>query len=1363
MTATSLPSVHHAQGHFGFLVCVLLLCWSVLKVANAQLTLTANVTYLEEQPAGSRVGDIRTASGLPAIAGDDLDLLEFSVQSDEFFTIDKVRGILSSSIVIDRDERCAGEAQCIIPVEVVVYKVTANNAELFKIIQVEVYILDKNDNPPTFPARFVTLEVAENNLLDEELSTSAAEDLDVGTNGLHKDSYSFKDSTKTFVLKVHQKEDGSTSLGIVIKEHLDRERRDSYQVEIIARDGGQIPRSGSVLVNITVTDRNDNAPVFSMSSYNTSVLEDQNINEAIMRVEATDLDSGPNAEISYRISSQVSADIRRIFYIDEQTGELFTQAPLDFETDPMFQLIVEAVDHGSPSLSNRAKVKIYVTDVNDNSPQINVNFIPPGRNMSELAPLGKFIATVEVSDRDQGENKRVACSLDDGHFSLEEMNGLYKLVLARHLDHEKSSNHRVTITCSDHGQPRRTNSTTFVVNVLDENDEHPIFEKETYFGSIRENQAGTSSVLTVKAHDLDSGEMGRITYSLEDRYNGLFVINPDTGVISVTRSVDREGEAASFEFHVMARDNGEGRLANSSLVVVEVQDENDEPPHFTRPTFYGEVLENKPAGTLVGNVTATDPDSAVHSKIRYAILQQGTDFEKFRIDSGTGEVKSATVFDREQKDRYYLTIQAVDPENADFYSTCNFTIRILDDNDHYPVISGIRNGVNDNDDASGNVNDGDSNNITLIVQYTAPVGSAITQVLAYDGDAIGSKNAQLYYDIIAGDPEHLFSINRFDGALSLARAVKAEDIKTFKLTITVMDGGDPPKADSQDIYVKVNGSIAALAEASSGGISQNILIVVILIGVTVLLALAILAAICLLRKVDRQRRANRASQKLSEDKMYQLTAQQGGLSNHSNIYTNRGHPQKEDGSRDGRPVGVASSNSFSNNLSKRGGGVIGNGGVGGTKKEVSFSLDEESDCHNSSAGSAHPLTSFKGGGEASGDRADGMKAGGSRPVRNGVMNIPVAADKGSTSRRSPQNEECQLIEILKKSAEDALSESSGETDPSDSGRGGSEDEYSHRGSGLDPEHQQNGRYPRAKPHRSPSNLNDKEQNQQHQHPNNNNNSNISGGRGSKLPPAGPSRQLSSASTASGTPSMNNGRPRSRLLDSAYPRENPRDSYTSDFGSEFSGSGPPSHGRTDSDRSVPPPPAPRPAGDSPINQMLPFTRPAPIPSSHAHSTSPTSLRELQNNHHNMGYTLPSHRSLLTRDSPNRLAGPQDGHITNISNNNLYNSNSLLRAYNSHRSIPTRQQADHAPNLSSVSFERLPRSTSLSSTSSHPLYYSDRAAGGGGFYPSIPERWDRNSSGLGMEEDDRTTTSGSYTINTDDLRPDMDDIGLHDSVV
>ena len=405
---------------FRYFFFILLVYSSIELKTNAQFTINANLTFYEEQKIGSRVGNVVAASGLPALVEppNELSSLTYDVQSREFFRIDETRGTLWAEQEIDRDVLCAGQSECIIPVEVLVFN-TLNNLDLFKIINVAVYILDINDNAPRFPAETVTLTVPENNMLNEELRASAAEDLDVGENGLHQNSYRFEDPTETFELRVHTNQDGSSSLGIVIREILDREKRDSYQVVVVATDGGQNPKSGSVTINISVTDLNDNEPKFSRPSYNVSVPEDNAIQVPIVRLQAFDEDIGSNAEISYRISSQVSADIRRIFYIDEQTGEMFTNRSLDHETTPLYQMYVEAVDHGSPQESSRVSVTLHVADVNDNHPQISVNLPPQGTNISELEPPDSVIVLVRVSDRDEGDNGRVSCSLDDDHFSLE--------------------------------------------------------------------------------------------------------------------------------------------------------------------------------------------------------------------------------------------------------------------------------------------------------------------------------------------------------------------------------------------------------------------------------------------------------------------------------------------------------------------------------------------------------------------------------------------------------------------------------------------------------------------------------------------------------------------------------------------------------------------------------------------------------------------------------------------------------------------------------------------------------------------------------------------------------------------------------
>lgn len=878
--------------------------------AASQALSTVQFDFREEQAPRTYIGNVGVVSKLATLLTESqFALLKFSAPDSKYFYIDEKTGELTSALKIDREVVCDSLPVCKLSADVIVYtRLNSGDFDLLKVITVDVEILDINDNSPTFPEGTVSLRVPESSNPSEELPTSGAVDKDTGLNSVQQ--YSFKDPTDTFALSVHKNGDGSSYLGIISKGLLDREVRNFYQVTVVATDGGTPQRSGAVIINITVSDINDNQPEFEQASYNQSVPENVALKVPIMKVHATDKDEGKNAEISYQFSSRVPNKIRQKFTIDEQTGEISAQGNIDYEEDKLFQFIVEAVDHGMPQFSARTNVNLYVADKNDNCPQISINLPPMGTEVSENEAVGKFIAQVFALDADSGNNGLVVCSMDDDHFSLEKFNdnssNMYKIVLANPLDYERGSSLRVTITCVDKGAPPLSNSTTFVVNVLDVNDNRPVFTQEIYYATVPENRDIIQDILHIEANDYDSGDFGKVTYSIEDKYNGVFTINPTNGNLRVTQSLDRE-YISKYDFHVVARDNGPERLSSSALVVVTVDDENDEPPRFPNPVYFGDILENQPPGTFVGNATAKDPDAPENSKIVYSILQLGVDYSNFSIDPITGVIKSTTTFDREEKDQYSFMIKVVDPTVPQFFSTCNFTVRILDDNDHDPV---IHLSVEENS--------------TIIVQSSTQVGYIITNIFAYDDDEAKSHHSDLIFLIQEGDPHQLFNLNRFSGSLSLARIITARDIRTFNLVIMVQDGGDPPRVDTKSLSIKINGTIPSV---SDGSLSQNILIVIILVGVTAVMALVILITIVLIRRIDSQRRKNRTSQKNVEEKMYQLKQQ--------DIFTNLS-------------VNMADE-AMANNLNMRG------------RKEVSFSLEEDIDSHNTSNGSTQPLTSFKGG------------------------------------------------------------------------------------------------------------------------------------------------------------------------------------------------------------------------------------------------------------------------------------------------------------------------------------------------------------------------------------------------------------------
>lgn len=873
----------------------------------------------EEQEPTAYVGNVAMQSGLTSLLTEEqFKRLQFDIHDSDLFAVDSSSGDLSTKQTIDREAVCPSQKQCELKFEIAVYEQDdSGDFDLYTVLNCVVQITDLNDNPPTFPQESVTLTIPEGNEPGEVLRTSAAVDLDM-TDKNSIQQYRFKNPSDLFTLLVIKNPDRSSYLGIRVKEELNREVRDFYQVTVVAEDGGNSIRSGTVLINITVTDDNDNEPQFVKSSYNESVKENFDLHVPIMRVEATDKDTGMNAEISYRFSSQVADYVRDVLYVHEQTGEILAHDKIDYEEIKIFKFVVEAIDHGEPPSKSRVGVTLHVLDENDNAPQININPSSGGTRISESEQVGKFIAHVSVLDKDEGINGIVICKMVDMNFALEKFNDLtsnmYKIVLDKQLDHEQEATHKISISCTDSGYPPQTNTSSLTIEVLDENDNSPVFTEPKYYGDIMENKNGEHQIAVVEAHDWDSGNFGTVSYSIENKFNGLFVIDSTTGIISVRGPLDRESKA-TYTFQVFARDGSPERLSSSALVIVTVNDENDEPPRFPKYVYYGEVMENMDIESVVGNVSAVDPDGPANSKFVYSIIRDGSkDSASFSIDPVSGTIKTKTVFDREENPQYSFVVQVSDPAIPSFSSRCNYTVQILDDNDHAPVIHRYK-----------------GENTTYVIQSNSPVGSPVTTILAFDGDSVTSPNSQLIFLIDSGDDLQLFNLNRYTGSLTLARILQPSDPKTYDLVIRVEDGGQPPLFDTKEYTIVMNGTAAA--RASSGGLSQNILIVIILLGVTIVLGLAVVAAICLIRKIDRERRANREAKKKMDEKMYHMKQD-------DDVFNGDSLSQPALDTTD-------DSNSTSNNLNKR------------AKKEVSFSFDEESDSHNTSTGSGHPLTSFR--------------------------------------------------------------------------------------------------------------------------------------------------------------------------------------------------------------------------------------------------------------------------------------------------------------------------------------------------------------------------------------------------------------------
>ena len=268
---------------------------------------------------------------------------------------------------IDRDGVCFGDDTCTIKLGVAV-----GPATYFQVISVNVDILDQNDNYPEFNVEKVDLEMPENTAVGSEFDLPNAEDIDTGMFAIQR--YELVDRTGHFKLEeVPAAFDDTIELKLILTKELDREMADSYRLVIYAYDGATPPLSGELMINVTVTDSNDNPPVFKNASYVINVREDFHINETLVTVTATDSDLGLNGRVLYSFNSRTQRKYGSMFSIKPHTGDIVLRRVFDYHTESSYHLVVGASDQGDRPKVEYTTVEINVRDVNNHYPQIVVN------------------------------------------------------------------------------------------------------------------------------------------------------------------------------------------------------------------------------------------------------------------------------------------------------------------------------------------------------------------------------------------------------------------------------------------------------------------------------------------------------------------------------------------------------------------------------------------------------------------------------------------------------------------------------------------------------------------------------------------------------------------------------------------------------------------------------------------------------------------------------------------------------------------------------------------------------------------------------------------------------------------------------
>ncbi|XP_040903617.1 protocadherin Fat 4-like [Toxotes jaculatrix] len=655
-------------------------CLALLGVINLE-GISAQLRYSiqEELKSGTAVGNVAKDLGLDLGRLAERNLRVVSGTKQDLFEVNPRDGVLFVNQRVDREELCAKTVPCITNLKAVV----ENPLEMHQVI---IEIIDVNDNSPKFPEENYTLEVLESAVVGSRFQMEGAHDLDVGLNSLQ--SYKLNHN-QYFRLETEEfGEDGKVPF-LILQRVLDREQSAWHWLLLTATDGGKPSKSGTINITVIVSDINDNSPVCDKQKYTITIRENAPAGTFLLTVNASDSDEGMNGEIEYSLRSKLRGLSSDPFDLDHRTGKLTVKEGLDYEEKQVYEIKVLAADKGAVSLSTHCNVIVRVEDVNDNQPEIEITSL--SSRIPEDAPLGTVVALMGVTDLDSGVNGQVVCSVP-GHlpFDLKPSpdGQSYSLVTKDYLDKETVHRYDIEITAKDLGSPALSSTKVIQVDVVDVNDNSPLFTESPYTFYVPENNKAGMSIFSVSATDADGGENAAVTYSLDRKSLGPTVtsflnINEANGTISALKSFDFE-TMKTFQFHVVASDSGTPSLSSNVTVNVFILDQNDNAPVILYPLSSNgsaegveEIPRNVNAGHLVTKVRAYDADIGYNGWLLFS-LQEVTDHSLFALDCYTGQIRTLRSFTETDEAEHKLLVLVKDNGNVSLSATATVIVKVVE-------------------------------------------------------------------------------------------------------------------------------------------------------------------------------------------------------------------------------------------------------------------------------------------------------------------------------------------------------------------------------------------------------------------------------------------------------------------------------------------------------------------------------------------------------------------------------------------------------------------------------------------------------------------------------------------------------------
>ncbi|KAL2077294.1 hypothetical protein ACEWY4_026798 [Coilia grayii] len=433
------------------------------------------------------------------------------------------------------------------------------------------------------------------------------------------------------------------------------------------------------------------------------------------------------------------------------------------------------------------RIDVEILDINDNAPVFNKKEII--FEISELAVPGARYSLDSAKDADVASNTLQSYTLQpNDHFTLKTItrpdNTKYaEMVLKTPLDREKNEEHKLLLTAYDGGNPQKSGTIRINVIVLDANDNAPAFTQSLYRVSVPENTSKGTIMLRVSATDADQGTNGEVMYSLSqssDSISDLFDINADTGDIVVKGLIDFE-KSKTYELNVEARDKG--GLTDTSKVLIEVLDVNDNAPVISVISFSNPVPEDAAPETVIAILNVKDVDSEKNGRVKCSIVSHFP----FKIKPSSSNLYSLVtdgILDREKESEYNITVTATDEGSPSLSTNKTMTLKISDVNDNAPLFP--------------------QKSYTAYIMENSSPGVSIFAVEAHDKDAGNNARVSYFLDEFSVNgvaATEYVSVSAESGVILAARSFDYEQIKEFHIRVRSQDGGSPPL--SSNVSVKI--------------------------------------------------------------------------------------------------------------------------------------------------------------------------------------------------------------------------------------------------------------------------------------------------------------------------------------------------------------------------------------------------------------------------------------------------------------------------------------------------------------------------------------------------------------------------------